>query len=197
MISQKKKIQIALTLLFTLGSSWGYHTAMVVEELTLASGDDELRKALENDPTFLRCLDKESDKDGPCHKILNDPHICDGSKNDNISILAKTKSSGNGNYCCGCAKVDSSVQVGSQGVGEENKKDNGGKIKKNKKNDDNSVDKFHTDKAERSLLNSVVISNLIKRYNKGEDSKIDYKNLKKYEDQMLKEMDKQIRKKNP
>ena len=58
MAFQKKKIQIALTLLLTLGSAWAYHTAVVVQELTKQSEEHKpARKPESGDDELLQSLD--------------------------------------------------------------------------------------------------------------------------------------------
>ena len=99
MTSQKKKLQISLTLLLILGFSWGYHTAMVVEELNLEGGDDESKSAKE---ILEDCVKQESDEGGKCHHLLENPKACqlsssedpkdDGLKNSQTLAQAPKKS---------------------------------------------------------------------------------------------------------
>ena len=82
MAFQKKKIQIAVTLLLTLGSSWGYHTAMVVEELTLEGGNDKLKRSKSMDDALLERLHLDS-KGPQCRKLHQECLSCQASSKDN------------------------------------------------------------------------------------------------------------------
>ena len=109
MAFQKKKIQIAVALLLIFRSAWGYHTAVVVQELTLDGGDDKLKKAVSKDENFLKCVNEELDKKGQCHNLLENPHDCDDSSEDdpkdgvkNSLLLAQTKEKKFCDFLCEC-----------------------------------------------------------------------------------------------